>query len=85
MSQVDRKQLKQYIDQVSFAMDDLILYLDTHMEDRNALNYYERLRELRQQAVDVYTNNFGPLTFRQVKTDQCWTWASQPWPWEVEG
>lgn len=84
MSQVDRTRLKQYIDQVSFAMDDVILYLDTHTDDRKALNYYERLRTLRKEAVDTYTNHFGPLTMRDVKTDQYWTWACQPWPWEVE-
>lgn len=85
MSQVDRNQLRQYIDQVSFAMDDVVLYLDTHTDDRNALNYYERLRTLKEQAVNTYTNHFGALTAKQVKADQYWTWASQLWPWEVEG
>lgn len=85
MLQIDRKKLMQYIEEVSFAMDDLILYLDTHPKDQNALNYYEKLRVLRQQAVNSYTDNFGPLTFRNVKNCNDWAWVNQPWPWEMEG
>ncbi len=85
MLQVDRRKLMKYIEEVSFAMDDLVLFLDTHPKDQRALNYYDKLRVLRQQAVDSYTDNFGPITFRDVKNCDYWAWVKEPWPWEVEG
>ena len=42
------------IDDASFAMDDVILYLDTHPDDRNALNYYRYVVALRKEAVKAY-------------------------------
>lgn len=84
MAQMNQKQLMQYIDEVSFGMDEAVLYLDTHPTDPKALEYYERLRMLRKQAIDAYTNHFGPLTFRDVKTCDYWAWVKTPWPWEVE-
>lgn len=32
--------LMQRIYEASFAVDDIVLYLDTHPDDMNALNYY---------------------------------------------
>ena len=85
MAQMNQKQLMQYIDEVSFGIDEVVLFLDTHPTDQKALEYYDRLRMLRKQAVDAYTNNFGPLTFYDVKTCNYWAWVKTPWPWEVEG
>ncbi len=84
MLQIDREKLMQYIEEISFAMDDVVLYLDTHPNDQNALNYYEKIRVLRQQAVDSYTEHCGPLTFRDIKNCDYWAWVKQPWPWEME-
>lgn len=84
MLQVDQKRLMQYIEEVSFTMDDLVLYLDTHPSDQTALQYYNKIRHLRNQAVDSYTEHFGPLTFRNVKSCEYWAWVKEPWPWEME-
>ena len=37
---MNRDQLMDMINQASFAMDDVLLYLDTHPCDQAALNYY---------------------------------------------
>ena len=47
MNETARKLMKR-IDDASFAMDDVILYLDTHPDDRNALNYYRYVVALRK-------------------------------------
>ena len=81
----DAKQLLTVIDQASFAMDDVLLYLDTHPCDRAALNYYQYAAKMRQNAMDTYSANYGPLTVDQVRSDQYWTWVQGRWPWEGKG
>lgn len=81
----DQNQLLSIIDQASFAMDDVLLYLDTHPCDKAALNYYQYVRDLRQNAKNNYEANFGPLTVDQVRSDQYWTWVQGRWPWEGKG
>ena len=39
-------QLLDYITQVSFAVDEVVLYLDTHPYDPAALDYYHQAVEL---------------------------------------
>ena len=85
MPAYDQNQLLSIIDQASFAMDDVLLYLDTHPCDKAALNYYQYVRDLRQNAKNNYEANFGPLTVDQVRSDQYWTWVQGRWPWERRG
>ncbi len=81
---VDRIQLMNYINEVSFALDDVCLYLDTHPCDHAALDYYEQCKNARKQAVNQYTQCFGPLLNEDVEVgDGCsWAWVQNPWPWE---
>ena len=39
-TQMNRRQLMDQINQVSFAVDEVKLFLDTHPCDREALNYF---------------------------------------------
>jgi len=82
--QMDRESLFMFITKVSFALDDCVLYLDTHPTDQCALEYYDKCRRLRKQAMEEYTNCFGPLTDEDVKVENYWTWIESPWPWERE-
>ena len=80
-----REELWNVINTASFAIDDLILYLDTHPYDMEAWAYYANYRNIREEAVMEYTTQFGPLTVDRVDVTNQWTWVSCPWPWEVEG
>lgn len=77
-----QKQLFQYITEVSFAINDLVLYLDTHPCDSCALKQYEKYKNLRQEALEEYTKMYGPLLNDRVDVNDKWTWTNQPWPWE---
>lgn len=78
-----RDKLLKYITAVSFAIDDVVLYLDTHPCDKAALDYYENYRDLRKKAVKQFTEEFGPLTDENVDVScNTWTWIDHPWPWE---
>lgn len=79
-----RKELLQKINEVSFAVNDITLYLDTHPCDEKALVYYEEMSEMREKALQEYARLYGPLTIDTAK-DTCsrrWEWVMQPWPWE---
>ena len=83
MNETARKLMKR-IDDASFAMDDVILYLDTHPDDRNALNYYRYVVALRKEAVKAYEAAFGPLTIEDADDACTWSWLTERWPWEGE-
>lgn len=68
----------------SLAMDDAVLYLDTHPNDQEALNYFYYIKNMRQQAVNAYETQCGPLTVEGVMDANYWTWVNDPWPWEGE-
>ena len=55
-------QLLDYITQVSFAVDEVVLYLDTHPYDRAALDYYHQAVRARENAMKAYATSCGPLT-----------------------
>lgn len=84
MSQMEKKKLLFYIDAVSFAALDANLYLDTHPNDAEALEYFQHFNKAREQALQEYSLRFGPLTLSTVHPCDTWKWATQPWPWEME-
>lgn len=45
----DKNKLLLYISQVSFAIDELVLFLDTHPCDKDALAYYQELKKSPQR------------------------------------
>lgn len=80
--QMSQGQLMQWINAVSFALNDITLYLDTHPNDEEALNYLKHYKELRKQGLRAYADQYGPLTIDSAKVGDYWAWATQPWPWE---
>ena len=86
-SQMNRRQLMNHINQVSFAVDDVKLYLDTHPCDTEALEYFHKMSRQRNEALKEYAAAYGPLTIDTAK-DSCterWNWINEPWPWQEGG
>ena len=85
--QPGRKELLNHINQVSFAVDDVKLYLDTHPCDEEALAYFQEYSRQRNQALKEYAAYYGPLTVDTAGascTDR-WNWTNEPWPWQEGG
>ncbi len=83
VNQKDREKLLQFISEVSFALIDVNLFLDTHPYDEDALEYYEKYKRLRREAMKEYSKCYGPLLMDDVDTDcNKWQWVQGPWPWE---
>ncbi|MFR8171145.1 MAG: spore coat protein CotJB [Marvinbryantia sp.] len=81
---MSQMQLLNCINEVSFAVDDILLYLDTHPDDCAALAYSREMIATRREAMAVYARRFAPLTIDCTNdTESCrWEWVMQPWPWE---
>ena len=82
-----RAQLLQQINEVSFAVDDLLLYLDTHPCCEKGMALYREYAEKRKKLMKEYAECYGPLTIdNALETNaDTWKWMEQPFPWEREG
>ncbi len=80
----DRKSLLAYIDQVSFGAYEAVLYLDTHSDCQEGMQYFRDLNEKRNSALKEYAKLYGPLNLMQAgeSCEAYWQWVNQPWPWE---
>lgn len=68
-----------------FSLDDTILLLDTHPENKMALEFYNVTRKKLVEATADYEEQFGPMTADDVDIEKGWQWICKPWPWEMEG
>ena len=73
--------LLQKVYETGFALDEATLYLDTHPEDSQAMEYYQYVKRASQSAVSAYEQTYGPLMINQVEANT-WTWVNDPCPWE---
>ena len=81
--QPTRRQMLDWVNMVSFAVQEANLYLDTHPEDQEALAYIQEYTRLRNQALGEYASMYGPLTVDAARgSQQMWEWVNGPWPWE---
>ncbi len=81
----ERQKLLLEVQEYSFAMWDLNLYLNTHPTDTKAMSLFEQYRTLYNKALSDYENKYGSLNVGQTNTNSSyWPWNKEPWPWEVE-
>lgn len=74
----DREKLLKEIDQVSFMVDDLTLYLDTHPAEKEALECFSEAVKRRKELLMEYAKKFEPLIMDCVY----FSWSDGPLPWE---
>ena len=82
MAANSKMDLMRQINELSFVLDEMRLFLDTHTECEEALEYYNKYAIKRKDAVRDYTRLYGPLRFYDINEGNCWQWANEPWPWE---
>lgn len=54
MNQSDQAKMLRYIQELGFAIDDVVLFLDTHPTDEDALMYYEKYKKMYRDAAHEY-------------------------------
>lgn len=75
-----RASLLHEIMSLNFAINDLVLYLDTHPTDSRAINMHSEYSEKVIELTQKYQKLYGPLTVNF--SSETWDWIDQPWPWE---
>lgn len=92
----DRASMLKQINEVSFTVNDLTLYLDTHPLDEEAMKAFDDAMSQRKQLLKSYAENYEPLTVDCVCTNtnnksethtkyagqKHFTWSDGPLPWE---
>lgn len=71
------------IQAVDFVVYELVLYLDTHPNDSQAIQQYNQYIHYSKQLKAKFEALYGPLHFSVAKNLQQWEWSDQPWPWQV--
>ena len=84
LCQLSQPQLLNLINNVSFAVDDIHLFLDSHPKNQEALAYFHEHSALRNAALKEYARRFGPLTIDTANdtASKSWEWIEQKCPWE---
>ena len=67
---------------VSFALDDLRLYLDTHPGDEEALRLYGDYTEERRKLVSARSDFSGSVNAYEPNLANGWDWNAGPMPWK---
>ena len=84
-----REQLMLDIQQISFVLDDIRLFMDTHPEEKNGLELLKTALKTRKGLLAEFAVQFYPLTmdcmtdvYAKEPTSECYCWAEGPMPWE---
>ena len=75
-----QEQLMNQLQSYAFAINDLILYLDTRPNDEKALSLHNEYANEYRKMYDVYERRFGPLSI--YCPCNSFRWIASPWPWE---
>lgn len=80
----ERDEMLLAIQELTFAMKDLILYLDVHPDD---MTVYDKLKSYSKELETIkkrYEGKYGPLTAFHVEGNK-YSWYLNPWPWDKGG
>ncbi len=66
---------------MGFALQELALYLDTHQNDKEALELYRTFQKMYREGKQKYEKLCGPLTHMSYE-EGAYRWLESPWPWE---
>ena len=73
------KRLQMY----NFSMAEAVLFLDSHPDNKEAIEFFNKYQKLTRQALKDYTEKYGPVTADNMPENKAqWQWVKGPWPWE---
>ena len=78
----ERRILMNRIQVCSFVLDEVRLFLDTHPNSQEALEYFGKYTQLEKEAEAEYISKFGPIRTSDFDNWKTWKWIDNPWPWE---
>lgn len=81
-SQMNQKELYEWIAMLGFCSYDMLLYMDTHPNDTEALDYFNQCTQLYNSAKKTYEERFGQVNAFSGGPLSEWDWNTAPMPWE---
>jgi len=81
---MERDALLKHITCLDFMAVDLHLFLNTHMNDHEALSLYNKIVASSEKSKQLYESKFNPLVSFRSMGQRNWKWADEPWPWAAE-
>ena len=75
---------KSELQAIGFGIQELVLYLDTHPEDTEALELYRQYQQLYQKVSQAYEREKRPLNHAAPGQGDTYAWLDDPWPWEYD-
>ena len=66
--------------EASFFAQDLKLYLDTHPDDKRAIEMYREAIKQYQACKAAFEDSFWPLQASSAGKDGCWDWLDGNFP-----
>ena len=67
---------------MAFVIQELALYLDTHRDDKEALEVYQEYQKMYNHCKEEFLKNHGPMNHFQETNADKYNWLNDPWPWE---
>ena len=67
---------------LGFAIQELALYLDTHRDDREALEIYRDYQQMYNKCKEEHGKQYGPMNHSMISQGDRYAWLDDPWPWE---
>ena len=77
------KSMQKRLQKISFALNELVLYLDAYPNCEKAKKYYKELSDERDMLLKTLSKAGMPMSSMNVQGNE-WTWINGPWPWEYE-
>lgn len=86
---VEREEMMKQIQEVSFFVDDMRLFMDMHPENQNGLELLKTAVKDRKELLKKFAFQFYPLTmdcmadiYQENPASECYCWDKGPVPWE---
>ena len=81
----ERDNLLLRIQELTFKLIDLGLYLDQNSDDIALYEEYRRVVEDLNKHKEIYEKKYGPLCKESTLYYEEYRWNKDPWPWMKEG
>lgn len=83
MNQNEQQRLLHEIGMIDFVIVEMTLYLDTHPDDAEAIDYFNYYAKLKNRLMKEYAEKYAPLTLATAdNSSKSWDWVLQEPPWK---
>ena len=80
----ERDEMLLNVGELSFARHEMNLLLDNYPNNKEALNLFNKYREMEEEQVNNYERRFGPLYITSNDMiNSPFKWENDIWPWEL--